>query len=146
SAAVGLWGLWRAQSRAAEEWEGRLLGGGLLIGFGLWHVLDGVLSHWVLGIHRIKLDSDTILLWDLIWFVAFGLVPMAAGRVLVRRGRAALLRGSTVATLLVTVATAGAGAWALMPPPDQAFTTVVFRADYGPPRIFAALASADARL
>lgn len=74
-AALGLWGLWRARG-IAEEPSGRHLSGALLVGFGLWHIADGVLSHWLLGIHRIRLDSDNPLLWDLSWFAAFGLVPL----------------------------------------------------------------------
>jgi hypothetical protein len=59
--------------------------GALLLGFGSWHVADGILSHWLLGIHRIKLDSPSPLAWDLSWFVVFGLLPIAIGRVLMRR-------------------------------------------------------------
>ena len=145
-AAVGLWGLWRAHVAVEGAW-GRPLVGALLVGFGLWHVVDSVLSHWLLGIHRIKLDSDNRLMWDLIWFVAFGLIPIGIGWLMVRGGSAGLrLRGSTAAMLLLTAGTAGAGAWSLRPPPDQPFTTVVFRPDYGPSEVFSALAAVDARL
>ena len=67
-----------------------LLAGALLTGFGAWHVVDALLAHWVLGLHHIRMDSDNPLLWDLIWLAAFGLVPLLAGWILVRRrGRAA---------------------------------------------------------
>ena len=77
--ATGLWGLWRAHRRGAEI-GGVALYGALLIGSGAWHVIDGILSHWILGIHRIKIDADEPLLWDLAWFVVFGVVPLAVGR------------------------------------------------------------------
>ncbi|HEX7008068.1 MAG TPA: DUF2243 domain-containing protein [Alphaproteobacteria bacterium] len=144
-AAIGLWGLWRAHDAAGEP-RGRILAGALLIGFGIWHVLDAVLSHWVLGIHRIKLDSSDPLAWDLVWFVVFGLVPLAAGWLIGRGGGPGRLRGATVVMALLTAATVGAGAWSLVPPPDQPFTAVVFRPGHGAPQVFAALASADARL
>ena len=145
-AAAGLWGLWRAH-RSTEETGGRPLLGALLVGFGLWHVVDNVLSHWVLGIHRIRLDSDNPLVWDLIWFGAFSLVPLVAGWVLVRGGRAGPRRlGPGAAILLLTFATAGAGVWSLRPPPDQPFTTVVFRPGYSPTEVLSALAAVDARL
>jgi uncharacterized membrane protein len=35
-----------------------------LVGFGLWHVLDAVLFHWVLGIHHVRMDSASPLAWD----------------------------------------------------------------------------------
>lgn len=146
-AVVGLWGLWRAHRRG-EEARGRQLFGALLVGFGVWHVADSVLSHWLLGIHRIKLDSESPLVWDLIWFVVFGLAPLVAGWALSRGGGVGPTgaKGMTVAMLLLTGVTAGAGTWALRPPPDQPFTTVVFRPGYGPDRILAALSSLDARV
>lgn len=77
-AAAALWGLWSAHRREALP-EGRALAGALLVGFGLWHVLDSILSHWLLGIHRIKVDSPNPLAWDLVWFVVFGVVPIVLG-------------------------------------------------------------------
>lgn len=47
-----------------------------LVGFASWHVLDAVLSHWLLGIHRIRMDSSQPLFWDLAWLIAFGLGPL----------------------------------------------------------------------
>lgn len=144
-AAVSLWGLWRAH-RSTEDARGWRLCGALLGGFGLWHVMDGILSHWVLGIHRIKLDSDNPLFWDLLWFFVFGIVPLIVGWLLVRGGRPPQMRGSTAAMLVLTAATAGAGAWSLQPPLDQPFTTVVFRPGVDPQQVFAALDAMDARL
>ncbi|MEQ3626201.1 MAG: DUF2243 domain-containing protein [Celeribacter sp.] len=54
---VGLWGLWWA-GRRQEEIAGRSLLAALTAGFGIWRMLDGVLSHWLLGIHRINIDSE----------------------------------------------------------------------------------------
>ncbi|MFA5580427.1 MAG: DUF2243 domain-containing protein [Paracoccaceae bacterium] len=141
-AAFGLWGLWRAHRRAGRA-PGRLLAGALVIGFGLWHVLDGVLSHWLLGLHRIRVDSANPLFWDLLWFVGFGLAPLVIGWALLQRGGGGAGRAALVGLGLLTI---GAGGWALRPPPDQPFTTVVFRPDYGPAQVFAALAAQDARL
>ena len=146
-AAVGLWGLWRAHRDVGGGWGSQLLGA-LLVGFGIWHVVDGLLSHWVLGIHRIKLDSSNPLLWDLLWLVVFGVLALLVGMWLVRRegkGRMAH-RGSTLAVLLVAGLTAVAGGWAMRSPPNQAFTTVVFRSGASPEHVLFALAAADARL
>ncbi|MFZ5718071.1 MAG: DUF2243 domain-containing protein [Pseudomonadota bacterium] len=146
-AAVALWGLWRAHGSAEAPW-GRRLAGALLTGFGAWHVVDSILSHWVLGIHRIKLDSPNPLLWDIIWFVGFGLIPVAIGWLLLRRPppRGARGFGSAAAVLALMGGTGLAAAWSLRPPPDQPFTTVVFGSDVGPRHAIAALAAADARL
>ena len=143
-AAVGLWGLWRAHRRG--DFDGSALFGALLVGFGLWHMIDGVLSHWLLGIHRIKLDSDNPLLWDVIWFVAFGAAPFVAGWMVARGGGGSGRGRSAVAMILLTIATTGAGAWALRPPQDQPFTTVVFHPGVTAAEAFDAVAALDARL
>ncbi|GGI93453.1 hypothetical protein GCM10007973_32190 [Polymorphobacter multimanifer] len=143
--AVGLIGLWR--SRAALP-PARHLGGGLLIGVGAWHVLDSIASHWVLGIHRIRVDSPNPLVWDLVWFVVFGLVPLAIGWLLMRGrpmpgpGR----RNATTAVVLLAAFATGAAAWSLRPAEDQRFTTIVFRPDVTPGQVIDVLAATDARL
>lgn len=142
-AAIGLWGLWRAHRQG--DAGGRSLSGALLLGFGLWHIADTFLSHWILGIHRIRVDSPDPLLWDLIWLVVFGLLPFAAGWALIRGGGAGP-RQTTVALLALTLATAGAGGWALRPPADQPFTTVAFRPGIDRAGVLAAIAGVDARL
>ena len=77
-ALVGLLGLWRAWRRGALA-AGRPLAGAILVGFGLWHSIDALLSHWLLGIHRIRIDSPDPLLWDLAWLVVFGIAPLLVG-------------------------------------------------------------------
>lgn len=54
-------------------------------GFGLWHVADALLSHWLLGLHRIRMDVAEPLAWDVGWLLVFGLLPLAVGWVLKRR-------------------------------------------------------------
>lgn len=147
-AALGLWGLWRARAHMAGQGWGRLLAGSLLVGFGLWHGLDAVLSHWLLGIHRVRDVSDMPLVWDLIWFGAFGLVPLAIGWWLLRRPGGGPMRVGTVTAALVVLSatTIGAGIWALQSPTDQPFTTVVFRPGLAPADVVAALAATESRL
>jgi hypothetical protein len=119
-AAVGLWGLWRRGTP-----PGRRLLGGLLAGFGLWHVVDSVLSHWLLGIHRIRVEAENPLAWDLLWLGAFGIVPLLAAWRLGRTGGGSLAPRGTL-TVLALVAL-GAGGWALRPAPDQPLALAVFR-------------------
>lgn len=57
-AGVGFWLLWRARREWASKDADRRLFANALIGFGGWHILDSVLSHWILGIHRIRMDVD----------------------------------------------------------------------------------------
>jgi uncharacterized membrane protein len=146
-AAVALWALWRRR-REMDARHGRPMTGALLIGFGLWHVIDAVLSHWLLGIHRVKIDSANPLAWDLAWFAIFGLVPIAAGwRLLRRRDHIAPGGGAGVTTLLLLAAvTGGAALWSLRTPPDQRFTTIVFAPGKQPRDIMNALVAQQARI
>ena len=76
---IGLWLLWRHRTAFKAAGAGRRLLGEALIGFGAWHTLDAFLSHWFLGIHRIRMDVDNPLAWDIGWLVIFGLIPAAFG-------------------------------------------------------------------
>lgn len=85
-AAVGLWKLWKARDLLASPGAGRQTGGWALLGFGLWHLLDAVLSHWLLGLHRVRDAAETPLLWDIGWLAVFGAVPLGLGWRLVTAG------------------------------------------------------------
>jgi hypothetical protein len=79
------------------------------------------------------------------WLFIFGVLPTLAAWWVIRNG-AARLHNSAAAMVLVMAGTAGAGAWALQPAPQGAFTTVVFSQDAGPRAVFAALDATGARL
>ena len=138
-AALGLWRLWRARGTLGAPGAGRALAAWGLIGFGAWHLLDAVGSHWLLGIHRIRMDTAHPLAWDLAWAAAFGAAPLALGLWL--RGRGGSGRPRATAALLA-LATLGAGPWAAAPPQGQAFATVAFAPRVPPAEAFAAAAAA----
>jgi len=152
-AGMGLWLLWSAQRRR-EAYTGRRLLGGILVGFGLWHALDAVLSHWLLGIHRIRMDSDVPVVWDLAWLGIFGLIPLAIGLLLQERdnngsgGERRVPRA--VAPVLLTMLVFGSGAQALRPPAGSDFTThfmtVLFMPGTTPQAVFAAIGAVDGEL
>lgn len=126
-AVVGLWAMWRHRGVIGHD-PRRHLWAPLLVGFGLWHGIDAVLSHWLLGIHRIKIDSEVPMLWDVGWLIGFGILPAAAGLFVAMGprgpGRSAGLRLSALLALTVAM-----GTWAAQPPPDMPLTSVVFRKD-----------------
>lgn len=149
-AAAALAGLWRARDGLATAGAATIAGAGL-VGFGLWHAVDGIVSHWLLGLHRIRMDSAAPLVWDLVFFIGLGLVPALIGGVLMRRGPTGPGSGSRARPAAVVLAlglvTGGAGLWALQPPPDRAdVATVVFRGDLGPDGAFRAMAATGAGL
>ncbi|RWN81820.1 MAG: DUF2243 domain-containing protein, partial [Mesorhizobium sp.] len=65
--------------------------------------------HWLLGLHRIKMNSDMPLAWDIGWLVIFGIVPLLLALVLPNRDGPA--RGASAAlTSIVLLAGLAAGA------------------------------------
>ena len=143
--ALGLWGLWRAH-RGGVWIDGRVLLGVVLVGSGAWHVVDAFLSHWILGIHRIRLDVERPLLWDLGWLAAFGLLPIGIGLAAMRRGGPGGGGRRRAGLVALTALAIGAGGWAARPPAEQRFTTVVFRPGLDAGGVLAALAAVDAAL
>lgn len=66
---------WR-RGRAAPSW--RSVVGLLLLGWGLFDVVEGLLDHQLLGIHHVRDDLAGPLSWDL-GFLAFGVLLVASG-------------------------------------------------------------------
>ena len=75
-AAVALGLLWRDRASLAAALRVRSLATLLLWGFGLWNVADALLFHWLLGLHRVRMDSPQPLTWDLAWLLLTGLLPI----------------------------------------------------------------------
>lgn len=78
-ALAGFYMLYRARADLCLPRAGRRLLANFWIGFGVWHVVDAVLSHWVTRIHRVRMDSAYPLAWDVAWLAVFGLAPLAIG-------------------------------------------------------------------
>lgn len=150
-AAAGLWLLWRARAVLGTVPEaGRVVAAEALLGFGAWHIVDGVLVHWVLVLHRIRPDSPSPLAWDLGFFIGFGLLPALIGWWLARtRGGGAGPRPrAAMAPLALVAATLAAGPVAALPPPvaEEGKVLVVFRPGITTEAVLAAAAALDARL
>lgn len=113
-----------------------------LFGFGAWHVVDALLSHWLLGIHRIRMDSDDPLLWDLGWLAVFGLLPLLIGWCLPRGGSGRPVAASVLAFLIASGLAASIGP-ALTGPQE---TIVVFRSGVSEDEKMAALMNVGGNL
>jgi uncharacterized membrane protein len=85
--ACGLAMLWAATGRADVPHSGRTLAGGLLLGWGLFNVVEGLIDHELLGLHHVYEYTPNHLPADLA-FLALGLALLLAGAGLVRAGRA----------------------------------------------------------
>lgn len=140
-AAWGLWGLWRAERRGAAL-PGRELLAALLLGFGLWHLVDSVLSHWVLGLHRIRVGAENPLAWDLLWLAVFGLLPFGLAASLGRRGGG----GPGPRVALLAALALGAGLWSARGPADQPLAVALFRPGLGAEAVAAGVARAGGQV
>ena len=64
--------------RSETLWSTRTFVGALLIGWGLFNLVEGVINHHILGIHHVRTDTSNQLLWDA-GFLAWGTVMVAGG-------------------------------------------------------------------
>jgi uncharacterized membrane protein len=81
--ALGLALLHRAWRRADGPPDGRVLLGGLLAGWGIFNLVEGVVDHHLLGIHHVH--PSGALAWDLA-FLAFGAALVLGGWSVARAG------------------------------------------------------------
>ncbi|HLS79007.1 MAG TPA: DUF2243 domain-containing protein [Nocardia sp.] len=90
-----LFGLWLLYSRVVEArgrvWASRALWGWMLVGWGLFNLVEGVIDHHILGIHHVRGGAHQ-LWWDL-GFLALGAVLVVAGWFL-QRGAQPIGRGA----------------------------------------------------
>ncbi|ARO34229.1 hypothetical protein NXC14_PC00696 (plasmid) [Rhizobium sp. NXC14] len=143
-AAAGLWLLWRARSSLVAAVVGDRLIGNALLGFGGWHIIDAFLSHWILGLHRIRMDVANPLLWDVMWLSVFGVIPFLAGIALRRKPpKRNLLLTSPLALVSAVLIS---GTIDAMPAPGNGPVLVMFRPDVAPAEAMAAIATLKATL
>ena len=91
--ALGLWLLWRASRRTHARWPWKLLPASMLIGFGLFNLVEGIVDHHVLGIHHVNetVPQEQWIFWD-VGFLIWGAAMLIGGWVLLRKGRRTVLR------------------------------------------------------
>ncbi|MBD2197211.1 MULTISPECIES: DUF2243 domain-containing protein [Calothrix] len=80
---IGVALLWRAGGRADVPWSSRTFVGSLLIGAGLFNVVEGVINHQILGIHHVKPGVNQ-LAWDL-GFLALGALLAIVGWIMLNQ-------------------------------------------------------------
>jgi uncharacterized membrane protein len=83
---VGLLMLWAATGRADVPHSGRTLAGSVLLGWGLFNVVEGIIDHEILGLHHVYEYTPNHLPADLA-FLGLGMALLLIGSALVRAGR-----------------------------------------------------------
>jgi uncharacterized membrane protein len=84
--AAGVARLWQAGRAGNVPWSAAVFVGSLLIGWGLFNFIEGLLDHLLFGIHHVH-PGEAELAWDLA-FQASGVLLVSGGVWLLRRGRA----------------------------------------------------------
>jgi uncharacterized membrane protein len=87
---LGLVLFWRSARRRHLLWSGKLLGGTLLMGFGIFNLVEGLIDHHVLGLHHVNETAprEHWIWWDL-GFLLWGAAMLLGGWRLYRSGRCA---------------------------------------------------------
>jgi uncharacterized membrane protein len=76
--AAGLALLWRAARHGGWRWSGRHLAGWMAVGWGLFNLVEGIVDHHILAIHRVRPQASNPLLYDL-GFLALGALLVGGG-------------------------------------------------------------------
>lgn len=74
---VGVALLWAAGRREDVPWSSNILFGSILMGAGLFNLIEGVIDHQILGIHHVK-SGPNQLAWDM-GFLASGALLVVVG-------------------------------------------------------------------
>lgn len=84
---IGLAILWRAAHRTHVVWSGKLLLGAILMGFGIFNLVEGLIDHHILKIHHVNetVPMDQWIYWD-IGFLVWGAVMVIGGWALLKAG------------------------------------------------------------
>lgn len=78
--------LWRASRLDAGRVAGRTLAGAVLVGWGLFNLVEGVVDHHLLGVHHVWPGGPGgVAVWDAA-FLAWGAAMAGVGYLLTRRG------------------------------------------------------------
>jgi uncharacterized membrane protein len=83
--AIGLARLWSAGKRSDVPWSTRTFVGSLVMGWGLFSFIEGVIDHQLLGIHHVH-PGEGQLAWD-VGFLVLGLAQIVGGYAAIRAGR-----------------------------------------------------------
>ena len=140
-AVIGLVKLWKVRGSVASG--DRILLSSAAFGFGIWNIVDATVFHWLLELHHIRLDTSSPLLWDLLWFLVFGVAFVALAWWLWRGTDS--LGGKTGAAALVLAVLVG-GPLAALPPQDSDTVLVFFKPGTSPNQVFAGIDAVDGRI
>jgi uncharacterized membrane protein len=85
---LGLIILWKRAHRSHVRWSGKLLSGTVLIGFGIFNLVEGIVDHHLLGIHHVNetVPRSQWIYWD-VGFLVWGAAMLLGGWFLLKTGK-----------------------------------------------------------
>ena len=91
---AGLFILWRTAHRQHLDWSNKAFAGTLLIGFGLFNCVEGLVDHQILGVHHVNelVAESQRPYWDY-GFLLWGAAMLLGGWALLRDGRPVAAEG-----------------------------------------------------
>lgn len=89
---LGVAQLWSAVRKPEVRWSNSAFGGSLLLGWGLFNLVEGVIDHHWLAIHHVHPGANEAA-WD-IGFLVWGAAMLLSGLLLLRRAAAPIAAGS----------------------------------------------------
>ncbi len=82
STAISIKLLWNAGRQHDVPWSGRALWGSLIMGWGIFNLVEGIIDHHILGIHHVY-ELEGLSVYDYL-FLASGIVLILSGYALIR--------------------------------------------------------------
>jgi uncharacterized membrane protein len=80
--AFGLYRLWKVVQGRQAPLSGRVLIGAMLVGWGTFNLVEGIINHHILQIHHVRSGPDAAL-WD-IGFLIWGALMLVGGWLMIR--------------------------------------------------------------
>jgi uncharacterized membrane protein len=86
--ATGMTILWSRALKPHAPWSGKMLVGAMLMGFGIFNLVEGIIDHHLLGIHHVNetVPPGQWIFWDL-GFLLWGAAMLGGGWLLWRAGK-----------------------------------------------------------
>jgi uncharacterized membrane protein len=84
--ALGMAMLWSAGKRGDVPWSGRTFAGSLILGWGVFNLVEGIINHHLIGIHHVVTTGPNQAAWDY-GFLGLGAVQAIIGMILIRAGK-----------------------------------------------------------
>jgi uncharacterized membrane protein len=81
---VGIYLLWKVFKRNTINMSGYVLTGGMLAGWGIFNLIEGIIDHHILKIHNVREVSTNTEIWNY-GFLLFGVALLLAGWLLIKQ-------------------------------------------------------------